>query len=59
MRGTLRLCGLTGPSSASASPAVEDSELDSLQEEPLWRRVCDVNALLLLAVNVFLWGYFA
>ncbi|XP_056270842.1 sodium/glucose cotransporter 4 [Pseudoliparis swirei] len=59
MRGALRLCGLTGPSSASASPAVEDSELDSLQEEPLWRRVCDVNALLLLAVNVFLWGYFA
>ncbi|TNN68268.1 Sodium/glucose cotransporter 4 [Liparis tanakae] len=59
VRGALRLCGLTGPSSASVSPAVEDSELDSLQEEPLWRRVCDVNALLLLAVNVFLWGYFA
>ncbi|XP_034386735.1 sodium/glucose cotransporter 4 isoform X2 [Cyclopterus lumpus] len=59
VRGALRLCGLTGPSSASVSPAVENSELDSLQEEPLWRRVCDVNALLLLAVNVFLWGYFA
>ncbi|KAM6938219.1 sodium/glucose cotransporter 4 isoform 2-T2 [Lycodopsis pacificus] len=59
LRGALRLCGLTGPSSASVAPAVEDSELNSLQEEPLWRRVCDVNGLLLLAVNVFLWGYFA
>ncbi|XP_031733580.1 sodium/glucose cotransporter 4-like [Anarrhichthys ocellatus] len=59
LRGALRLCGLTGPSSASVAPAVENSELDSLQEEPLWRRVCDVNGLLLLAVNVFLWGYFA
>ncbi|KAM8874030.1 sodium/glucose cotransporter 4 isoform 1-T1 [Spinachia spinachia] len=58
-RGVLRLCGLTGDISASGPLDVEHSELNSLQEEPLWRRVCDVNALLLLAVNVFLWGYFA
>ncbi|XP_037624942.1 sodium/glucose cotransporter 4 [Sebastes umbrosus] len=58
-RGALWLCGLTGPSSGSVPPAVENSELNSLQEEPLWKRVCDVNALLLLTVNVFLWGYFA
>uniref|UniRef100_G3NBT8 Solute carrier family 5 member 9 n=1 Tax=Gasterosteus aculeatus aculeatus TaxID=481459 RepID=G3NBT8_GASAC len=58
-RAALRLCGLTGASSASVSQEVEHSELNSLQEAPLWRRVCDVNALLLLAVNVFLWGYFA
>ncbi|GAB5575050.1 sodium/glucose cotransporter 4 [Prionailurus iriomotensis] len=30
-----------------------------IAEEPLWTRVCNVNAVLLLAVNVFLWGYFA
>uniref|UniRef100_A0A7N8WJU0 Solute carrier family 5 member 9 n=1 Tax=Mastacembelus armatus TaxID=205130 RepID=A0A7N8WJU0_9TELE len=58
-RAVLRLCGLTGPSSGSTPPVAENSELNSLQEEPLWRRVCNVNALLLLAVNVFLWGYFA
>lgn len=58
-RAALRLCGLTGSSSGSAPAVTENSELNSLQEEPLWRRVCDVNALLLLAVNVFLWGYFA
>ncbi|XP_042371018.1 sodium/glucose cotransporter 4 [Plectropomus leopardus] len=58
-RAALWLCGLTGASSGSASPVTEHSELNSLQEEPLWRRVCNMNALLLLAVNVFLWGYFA
>ncbi|XP_029285230.1 sodium/glucose cotransporter 4 isoform X2 [Cottoperca gobio] len=56
-RAALRLCGLTASSSGSESPVI--SELNSLQEEPLWRKVCNVNALLLLAVNVFLWGYFA
>ncbi|XP_049444355.1 sodium/glucose cotransporter 4 [Epinephelus fuscoguttatus] len=58
-RAALWLCGLTSPSSGSVSPATETSELTSLHEEPLWRRVCNINALLLLAVNVFLWGYFA
>ncbi|KAM8746251.1 sodium/glucose cotransporter 4 isoform 2-T3 [Acanthopagrus schlegelii] len=58
-RAALRLCGLTGSSSESLSPVTESSELNSLQEEPLWRQVCNVNALLLLTINVFLWGYFA
>ncbi|XP_044054929.1 sodium/glucose cotransporter 4 isoform X3 [Siniperca chuatsi] len=58
-RAALWLCGLTGSSSGSVSPVMENGELNSLQEEPLWRRVCNVNALLLLAVNVFFWGYFA
>ncbi|XP_051259242.1 sodium/glucose cotransporter 4 isoform X3 [Dicentrarchus labrax] len=58
-RAVLWLCGLNGLSSGFVSPVIENSELNSLQEEPLWRRVCNVNALLLLAVNVFLWGYLA
>lgn len=53
-RVCLRLCGVTAPVSGSAPV-----ELCSLEEKPLWRSVCDLNALLLLAVNVFLWGYFA
>ncbi|XP_069737596.1 sodium/glucose cotransporter 2-like isoform X2 [Phaenicophaeus curvirostris] len=28
-------------------------------EDPVWSRVVDVNALILMAVAVFLWGYFA
>uniref|UniRef100_A0A4W6CYH4 Solute carrier family 5 member 9 n=1 Tax=Lates calcarifer TaxID=8187 RepID=A0A4W6CYH4_LATCA len=58
-RAALWLCGLTGPNSGPAPPGTENSELNSLQEDPLWRRVCNINALLLLALNVFLWGYLA
>lgn len=39
--------------------AARQRELTSIAEEPLWRTVCDVNAILLLALNIFLWGYFA
>ncbi|XP_053285928.1 sodium/glucose cotransporter 4 [Pleuronectes platessa] len=58
-RAALRLCGLTGPNTGSASPVTETNELNSLQENPFWRRFCNINALLLLTVNVFLWGYMA
>ncbi|KAM7388790.1 hypothetical protein PAMP_024939 [Pampus punctatissimus] len=58
-RAALWLCGLTGPSSGSASAVTENNKLNSLHEDPLWGKVCNVNALLLLTVNVFLWGYFA
>ncbi|XP_068098155.1 sodium/glucose cotransporter 4-like [Hyperolius riggenbachi] len=34
-------------------------KLTSIEEEPLWRNICNVNAIILLAINVFLWGYFA
>lgn len=54
---SLWLCGLTGRS--SARPRDEGVKAMSLEEEPVWRRVCNVHALLLLSLNVFLWGYFA
>ncbi|XP_070259038.1 sodium/glucose cotransporter 4 isoform X1 [Myotis yumanensis] len=55
-------CGLSGVREPALSPtekAALELKLTSIEEEPLWRRVCDVNAVLLLAINVFLWGYFA
>ncbi|XP_063738305.1 sodium/glucose cotransporter 4 isoform X2 [Eleginops maclovinus] len=58
-RAALQLCGLNAPGSGSEPAEPEGSELNSLQEAPLWRSVCNVNALLLLTLNVFLWGYFA
>uniref|UniRef100_A0A3B4Y6P9 Solute carrier family 5 member 9 n=1 Tax=Seriola lalandi dorsalis TaxID=1841481 RepID=A0A3B4Y6P9_SERLL len=58
-KAALRLCGLTGANSGSAPPVTETSGLNSLQENPFWRRVCNINALLLLTINVFLWGFFA
>ncbi|XP_053549478.1 sodium/glucose cotransporter 4 [Bombina bombina] len=33
-------------------------KLTSIEEVPLWRNVCNINAIILLAFNVFLWGYF-
>ncbi|XP_036377112.1 sodium/glucose cotransporter 4 [Megalops cyprinoides] len=56
------LCGLTGAAQAELSPEQRqalEKKLTSIEEEPVWRNVCNINALLLLTVNVFLWGYFA
>ncbi|XP_058408336.1 sodium/glucose cotransporter 4 isoform X2 [Diceros bicornis minor] len=55
-------CGLSGAPVQAVSPAetaVLEQKLTSIEEEPLWRSICNVNAILLLAINVFLWGYFA
>ncbi|XP_023580046.1 sodium/glucose cotransporter 4 isoform X2 [Octodon degus] len=56
------LCGLSaapGPDLSQAEKAALQEKLTSLEEEPFWRRVCNINALLLLTINIFLWGYFA
>ncbi|KAF7647148.1 hypothetical protein LDENG_00176490 [Lucifuga dentata] len=58
-RAALWLCCLTSPSSGSISAVAENTRFISLEEQPVWRNVCNINALLLLAVSVFLWGYFA
>ena len=58
-RAALRFCGLVGPDAGSPSPVPEGNKLNSLEEAPLWRAVCNANALILLSVNVFCWGYFA
>ncbi|XP_063056320.1 sodium/glucose cotransporter 4 [Engraulis encrasicolus] len=61
-RGAMWLCGLSG----QAEPRLSEEEkqalerkLTNIEEKPLWRNVCNVNALILLTVNVFLWGFFA
>ncbi|XP_032884448.1 sodium/glucose cotransporter 4 [Amblyraja radiata] len=55
------LCGL----STHEEPELTEEEnyaiqegLTSIEEEPLWKNMCNINALILLAVNVFCWGYF-
>ncbi|XP_075901593.1 sodium/glucose cotransporter 4 [Nelusetta ayraudi] len=58
-RAALWICGLSSSRSGSVPPVNENSELNSLLEKPLWRNVCNINALLLLVANVFLWGYWA
>ncbi|NXY30593.1 SC5A9 protein, partial [Pomatorhinus ruficollis] len=58
----LWFCGLsTGPtpSLSEEEKAALQQRLTSIEEKPLWRHVCNVSAILLLAVNVFLWAYYA
>ncbi|XP_014442853.1 sodium/glucose cotransporter 4 [Tupaia chinensis] len=55
-------CGLSGAPEQALSPAEKsalEQKLTSIEEEPLWSSVCNINAIILLAINVFLWGYFA
>ncbi|XP_023677123.1 sodium/glucose cotransporter 4 [Paramormyrops kingsleyae] len=61
-RAGLWLCGLSEQSQPDLSPEERlalEKKLSSIREEPVWKKVCDINALILLTVNVFLWGYFA
>ncbi|XP_041647264.1 sodium/glucose cotransporter 4 isoform X2 [Cheilinus undulatus] len=56
-RAVLWICCLTDRNNGPVSAVTENNELNSLHENPFWCNVCNLNALLLLAVNVFLWGY--
>ncbi|XP_076845725.1 sodium/glucose cotransporter 4 [Brachyhypopomus gauderio] len=61
-RMAMWLCGLSEtsrPQLSSEEQQALEKKLTSIEEEPIWRSVCNVNALILLTVNVFLWGYFA
>ncbi|XP_056354008.1 sodium/glucose cotransporter 4 [Oenanthe melanoleuca] len=55
------LCGLsTGPKPtlSQEEKAALEQRLTSIEEEPLWRNVCNANAIILMTINVFLWAYF-
>ncbi|KAF1554115.1 Sodium/glucose cotransporter 4, partial [Eudyptula albosignata] len=57
----LWFCGLsTGPTPTLSQEerAALEQRLTSIEEKPLWKTVCGVNAILLLTINVFLWAYF-
>ncbi|XP_019356889.1 PREDICTED: sodium/glucose cotransporter 4 [Gavialis gangeticus] len=54
-------CGISTnstPTLTKEERAAQEQKLTSIVEKPLWKTVCNVNALLLLVINVFLWGYF-
>ncbi|CAB1324414.1 unnamed protein product [Coregonus sp. 'balchen'] len=56
------LCGMSGPEKKELTLEEKHAlelKLTSIEEEPIWRNVCNANALILLTINIFLWGYFA
>lgn len=65
-RGCLRracslFCGLqsTGPKLTEEEEAALRQKFSDTSEKPLWRNVVNINAILLLAVAVFVHAYFA
>ncbi|XP_066547990.1 sodium/glucose cotransporter 4 isoform X2 [Amia ocellicauda] len=58
----LWFCGLSGdvrPQLSLEESQALEKKLTSITEEPVWRNVCNINAIILLTINVFLWGFFA
>uniref|UniRef100_A0A8C1C5Y8 Solute carrier family 5 member 9 n=1 Tax=Cyprinus carpio carpio TaxID=630221 RepID=A0A8C1C5Y8_CYPCA len=61
-RAGMWLCGLSHVAKQEMSEEERQAlerKLTSIEEDHTWKTVCNVNALILLTVNVFLWGYFA
>ncbi|XP_041125698.1 sodium/glucose cotransporter 4-like [Polyodon spathula] len=53
----LWLCGLSNrpqPEMSVEKRAEQEKKLTCIEEQPFWRNFCNINALLLLTVNVFL-----
>uniref|UniRef100_A0A672U2R8 Solute carrier family 5 member 9 n=1 Tax=Strigops habroptila TaxID=2489341 RepID=A0A672U2R8_STRHB len=58
----LWFCGLstgTKPTLSQEERAALEQKLTSIEEKHPWKTVCDVNAILLLTINIFLWAYFS
>uniref|UniRef100_A0A6Q2XXR0 Solute carrier family 5 member 9 n=1 Tax=Esox lucius TaxID=8010 RepID=A0A6Q2XXR0_ESOLU len=58
----MRLCGLSGHKKNQLTLEEKHAlelKLTNIDEEPIWRNVCNANAIILLSINVFMWGYFA
>lgn len=63
-RCLLWFCGMSRSGSGSPPPTSEEvaattRQLEDISEDPGWARVVNLNALLMMTVAVFLWGFYA
>ncbi|XP_019950678.1 sodium/glucose cotransporter 2-like isoform X1 [Paralichthys olivaceus] len=55
-----RLCGRASGAHDLQQEAPEETEqMPDISEDPVWKYTVDANALIMMAVAVFMWGYFA
>lgn len=60
----LWFCGMSRSGSGSPPPTTEEvaattRRLEDISEDPSWALVVNLNALLMMTVAVFLWGFYA
>lgn len=61
----LWFCGMSRGGAGSSPPPTQEevdaaaSRLEDISEDPSWARVVNFNALLMMAVATFLWGFYA
>lgn len=55
------LCGLGADSQDRdhEEPEAPEPQMPDISEAPVWKRTADANALIMMTVAVFMWGYFA
>ncbi|KAM8854025.1 sodium/glucose cotransporter 2 [Synchiropus picturatus] len=47
------------PENLKQEASLRPEQLSTITEEPLWKYMVDANALIMMAVAVFMWGYYA
>lgn len=64
-RCLLWFCGMGRGGAGSPPPPTQEEvdvaarQLEDISEDPHWARVVNLNALLMMAVATFLWGFYA
>ena len=51
--------GSQTPEHTDQEVAEAPEELPDISEDPMWKHCVDANAIIMMAVAVFMWGYFA
>ncbi|XP_057211787.1 sodium/glucose cotransporter 4 isoform X6 [Triplophysa rosa] len=61
-RAGMWLCGISNvakPEMSEEEQKALEKKLTNIEEHHTWKTVSNINAIILLTINVFLWGYFA
>lgn len=54
-----QLCGGGSSEIQDQDQPAEEEKLPDISEDPRWKYTVNANALIMMAVAVFMWGYYA